>query len=204
MAISIIFFIIIGLILLRIFWLRLKASNAHSKNFQELPPKDQLAVLKECLLNSPAELNLQNLKSFLEKNSINCSIESYRPFIKQQLELRNKKDALEEDNQLFIQESQWLDQILPLEFNEASNAKEKGNLDEYISATLAGISRLYSDEAILQHLSELENDYPKAARLIQGYHELMELRDQSAADDESLSKLRQAKEAWEQELLQLD
>jgi len=201
MSISIILPIIVALILLRVFWLRLKASNAHNENFKQLPPKDQLAVLKECLLNSPAEINLQNLRFFLEKNGINQEIDSYRPFIRQQQELRNKKNALEEDNLLFNLEAQWLDQIAPLEFKEAEIAKQNGNNEGFITSSLEGINRLYSDESILSHLAQLAETYPKATRLTQMYRNLMELRDCSEADNDSLESLRKAKNAWEQDLL---
>jgi len=201
MSISIILPIAMGVVLLRILWLRLKASNAHNDNFKQLPPKDQLAVLKECLLNSPAELNLQNLGRFLVQNNISQEIESYRPFIKLQQELRNKKNALEEDNQLFNQEATWLDKILPLEFEAAREARQNGDQETFITASLEGINRLYSDEAILKHLSEIVPNYPKATTLIQMYHNLMELRDNSPADDKSLENLRKVKRAWEQELL---
>jgi GTP1/Obg family GTP-binding protein len=69
---------------------------------------------------------------------------------------------------------------------------------------LEGVARLYSDQAILNELESLVQDYPKAKQLAQGYRDLMDLRDQSGADEESLKKLRTAKEAWEKDLLQVD
>ena len=201
MSFTTIFTIIMSLVILRILWLRLKAANSHSENFKQLPPKDQLAVLKECLLNNPTETNLQNLKDFSQREKLNIDTESYRPFLKKQLELSKKKDALAEDNELFSQEALWMDRIRPLEFTEAEAARTESNTENYIVRTLEGISRLYSDEAILAELKKIENDYPKSATLSKNYVQLMELREQSLADDESLKKLRQAKTAWEEDLL---
>lgn len=193
-----------ALVLARIFWLKLKASNAHNKEFKQLSSKDQLAVLKECLLNSPAEINLHNLKIFLEKEGIHINEASYRPFIKQQQDLRNQKNAIEEDNKLFVLESQWLDQIRPFEFNEAEAYKTKGDIEAYISTSLEGINRLYSDEAIQEQLTKLFPSYPKARSLLNEYKNLTELRDSSTADDESLEQLRKAKETWVQNLLKYE
>ena len=65
---SIVFFVIMMLLLLRILRLRIRANSSRSESFKRLPPKDQLAVLKECLLNNPFEANLRNLADFAEKN----------------------------------------------------------------------------------------------------------------------------------------
>lgn len=201
MSASIILPLIMGLILLRIFWLRAKAAGTRTDNFKQLPQKDQLAVLKECLLNNPSEINLRNLEKFASESGIDLEAESYRPFMKLQQELRNKKNALEEDNQLYNQEAEWLDNIKPFEFQEAETAKESGDTTDYITKSLEGIARLYSDQAILDNLNKLTPCYPKSESLIQSYRELMELRDNSAADDESLQQLRKAKESWDNELL---
>lgn len=192
------------LLLLRVFWLKIKAASAQGENFKRLPPKDQLAVLKECLLNNPTEGNLQNLKDFARKNALNLDTESYRPFLKKQLELSRRKDALVEDNELFTAEAEWIDQIKPLEFEEAKQAKQENRQEDYILRTLEGIAKLYSDKAILSELAALVQDYPKAKQIAQGYCDLMDLRDRSGADDESLKKLRATKEAWEKDLLQVD
>ena len=192
------------LLLLRVFWLKIKAASAQGENFKRLPPKDQLAVLKECLLNNPTEGNLQNLKDFARKNALNLDVESYRPFLKKQLELSRRKDALAEDNELFTAEAEWIDQIKPLEFEEAKQAKQENRYEDYILRTLEGIAKLYSDKAILSELAALVQDYPKAKQIAQGYCDLMDLRDRSGADDESLKKLRATKEAWEKDLLQVD
>ena len=204
MSISSLFTIAIILILLRIFWLKIKDANMKGEGFKRLPPKDQLAVLKECLLNTPTNGNLQNLKDFCTKMGTDLDTESYRPFMQKQLELTRKKDALAEDNELFGTEAAWMDRIRPLEFEEAQSARQEGRHEDFILRTLEGIARLYSDEAILKGLGDLEADYPKARELAQGYRDLMELRDTSGADDDSLAKLRNAKAAWEENLLQID
>ena len=204
MSISTLFTIAIILILLRIFWLKIKDTNMKGEGFKRLPPKDQLAVLKECLLNNPTNGNLQNLKDFCTKMGTDLDTESYRPFMQKQLELTRKKDALAEDNELFGTEAAWMDCIRPLEFEEAQSARQEGRHEDFILRTLEGIARLYSDEAILKGLGDLEADYAKARELAQGYRDLMELRDTSGADDDSLAKLRNAKAAWEENLLQID
>ena len=204
MTLSTLFTIVMTLVLLRIFWLKIKDVSMKSESFKRLPAKDQLSVLKECLLNNPTTTNLQNLKEFADKQGANIDIESYRPFLKKQQELSSRKDALAEDNELFTAESEWIDKIRPLEFEEAKLAKQEKRFDDYILHSLEGVARLYSDEAILNELETLVQDYPKAKQLAQGYRELMNLRDHSGADDESLKKLRSAKESWEKDLLQVD
>lgn len=204
MSLSTLFTLIMVLVILRILWLRLKAANSHSESFKRLPPKDQLAILKECLLNNPAEVNLKNLEEFGQRQGLNLDIQSYRPFMDKQRELSKKKNALAEDNELFTEESRWIDNIRPLEFDEAIEAKNKGDTRGYIAATLEGIARLYSDEAITASLEELKTDYPKAVTLLEKYRELTELRDQSLADDDSLEKLRKAKQSWEDSLLDME
>ena len=69
------------LLLLRVLRLKIRANSARSESFKRLPPKDQLAVLKECLLNDPSESNLRNLSDFAERTSRTIDTESYRPFI---------------------------------------------------------------------------------------------------------------------------
>ena len=204
MTLSTLFTIVMTLILLRIFWLKIKDVSMKSESFKKLPAKDQLSVLKECLLNNPTETNLQNLREFTQKYSVEIDVESYRPFLKKQLELSRRKDALAEDNELFAAEAEWIDKILPLEFEEAKLAKQEKRHEDYILHSLEGVARLYSDQAILNELETLVQDYPKAQKLAQGYRDLMDLRDQSGADDESLKKLRSAKESWEKDLLQVD
>ena len=152
-------------------------------------------------MNSPSEGNLRNLANFAESNSLKIDAESYRPFLKSQMELHKHKDAIAEDNELYTAEADWMDKILPLEFQEAEEFKRNGETQKYIERTLEGIARLYSDEAILNALSELAPDYPHASELSESYKQLMQTRDESAADDKSLEKLRKQKEAWENDLL---
>lgn len=203
MTTSTLFTIAIILILLRVFWLRIKASGTQNENFKTLPAKDQLAVLKECLLNNPSERNFQNLKRFISEKNLDLDMETYRPYMKTQLELSKRKDALEEDNELYAQESRFMDQMEPLEFEEAREAKKTGDQETYITRSLEGIYRLYSDEAIEKALKELSPDYPKAELLLEGYRKLTQIRDESAADDKSLEALRKIRDQWEEDLLSI-
>ena len=198
---SIVFFIVMMLLLLRILRLRIRANSTRSESFKRLPPKDQLAVLKECLLNNPSETNLKNLGNFFEQTSQKIDIESYRPFLKSQLAIFGRKDAIAEDNELYAQECEWMDKIKPLEFEEAESFKQSNETQKYIERTLEGIARLYSDNAILEALAKLAPDYPHAIELAEGYKQLMQARDESTADDKSLEALRKQKDAWEEDLL---
>lgn len=198
---NLIFVIVITLVLLRALWLHIKASNAKTESFKALPPKDKLAVLKECLLNNPVEANLQNLAEFCKDQQIDIDAEAYRPFFAKQLELSKKKDAIAEDNALFEQESIWIDTILPFEFKEADDARASGDENKAIERTLEGISRLYSDQAIEKWLKSMESYYPKAASLLESYRTLVKLRDESNADEKSLEKLRKKRDAWQEDLL---
>jgi hypothetical protein len=204
MSLSTLFTIAIVLILLRVFWLKIKDVNLKSESFKKLPEKDQLAVLKECLLNNPTESNLSNLKDFFVRRGADLDVDSYRPFMKKQLELTRRKDALAEDNELFSSEAAWLDKIRPLEFEEAKKAHQENRREDSLTHSLEGIARLYSDDAILNELDALTAEYPKAKALAENYRKLIELRDNSGADDESLKQLRNAKTAWENDLLQVD
>ena len=198
---SIVFFIVMMLLLLRILRLRIRANSTRSESFKRLPPKDQLAVLKECLLNNPSETNLKNLGNFFEQTSQKIDIESYRPFLKSQLAIFGRKDAIAEDNELYAQECEWMDKIKPFEFEEAESFKQSNETQKYIERTLEGIARLYSDNAILEALAKLAPDYPHASELAEGYKQLMQARDESTADDKSLEALRKQKDAWEEDLL---
>lgn len=201
---GIFFFIAITLILMRVFWLRIKANSMRSESFKALPPKDQLAVLKECLLNNPTETNLRNLEELCKAQQIDADTESYRPFLAKQLEITKKTDAIAEDNELYAQESAWMDAIRPLEFAEAKDARENGDNNLAILRTVEGIARLYSDEAILSALRQLGDTYPKAEKLLEGYRKLMEIRDNSGADDKSLEALRKQRDAWQEDLLSIE
>lgn len=201
---NLIFVIVIMLVLLRALWLHIKASNAKTEAFKALPPKDKLAVLKECLLNNPAEANLQNLAEFCKANEIEIDTEAYRPFFAKQLELSKKKDAIAEDNELFDQESVWIDQIQPFEFKEAAEARDCGDERLALERTLEGISRLYSDQAIKKELKNMESSYSKATKLLENYEKLIKIRDESGADDKSLEKLRKQRDAWQEDLLTIE
>ena len=198
---SIVFFIAMMFLLLRILRLRIRANTTRSESFKRLPPKDQLAVLKECLLNNPSEANLRNLADFASRTSIKIDVESYRPFLKSQLEIFGRKDAIADDNELYAAETAWMDKIKPIEFEEAEAFKQENETQKYIERTLEGIARLYSDDAILETLAKLAPDYPHAGELAESYKQLMQTRDESLADDKSLEKLRKLKEAWEDDLL---
>lgn len=198
---SIVFFAAMMLLLLRILRLRIRANTTRSESFKRLPPKDQLAVLKECLLNNPSEANLRNLAEFAERSSLKIDVESYRPYLKSQLEIFGRKDAIAEDNELYTAETAWMDKITPFEFKEAEAFKSEGETQKYIERTLEGIARLYSDDAILEALAKLAPDYPHANELAESYKQLIQTRDESLADDKSLEKLRKQKEAWEEDLL---
>ena len=198
---SIVFFIAMMFLLLRILRLRIRANTTRSESFKRLPPKDQLAVLKECLLNNPSEANLRNLAEFASRTSLKIDIESYRPYLKSQLEIFGRKDAIADDNELYAAETAWMDKITPIEFEEAEAFKQENETQKYIERTLEGIARLYSDDAILDALAKLAPDYPHAGELAESYKQLMQNRDESLADDKSLEKLRKQKEAWEDDLL---
>lgn len=201
---NLIFVIVIMLILLRALWLHIKASNAKTESFKALVPKDKLAVLKECLLNNPVEANLQNLAEFCKSQEIEIDIDAYRPFFAKQLALSKKKDAIAEDNELFEQESIWIDTILPLEFKEADEARAAGDEKLALERTLEGISRLYSDQAIEKSLKNMESYYAKASSLLKSYENLVKVRDESGADDKSLEKLRKQRDAWQEDLLTIE
>lgn len=201
MTASTLFAIAIALILLRVFWLRIKASSTQTEQFKQLSPKDQMAILKECLMNNPTERNFQNLKSFITEKGMDLDLESYRPYMTTQLELSKRTDALAEDNELFTKESKFMDLLEPLEFTEARKAKQSGDQETYINRSLEGISRLYSDEAIEGALEKLIPEYPKAQKILEDYKNLVQLRDESLADDKSLEALRKARDQWEEDLL---
>lgn len=198
---SIIFAIAIALILLRVLYLRIKANSLESDSFKDMLPKDKLAVLKECLLNNPTRATLANLDTFLKEQGIETDTESYRPYMERQLQLLRKKNAIAEDNELYTEETAWVDRIRPLEFAEAEKALAEGDESSFVDRMLEGISRLYSDEAILNELSKLEPRYAKATSLIDGYKKLIALRDESSADDKSLEVLRKQRDAWMNDLL---
>ena len=192
------------LLFARIFWAHVKANNANTQAFKKLAPKDKLAVLKECLLNNPTETNLQNLAVFLKEIESDLDIQSYKPLMERQLALADKKESLAEWDKLYVEQSDWVDQIEPLEFAEAIAAKGSGDIETYVTRPLEGISRLYSDAAIESALKQLEPDYPKAKDLLLSYLQLVETCAESGADDKSLEKLRKQRDAWVEDLLTIE
>ncbi len=192
------------LLFIRIFWAHVKANNAHTEAFKRLAPKDKLAVLKECLLNNPTETNLQNLADFLKDSGTDLDVRSYKPLMERQLALADKKENLDQWDKLYIEQCVWVDQVLPLEFAEARAAKDCGDTETYISRSLEGVSRLYSDSAIESSLKQLESDYPKAKALLLSYTELVNACAESGADDKSLEALRKKRDAWIEDLLTIE
>ena len=192
------------LLFIRIFWAHVKANNANTQAFKNLPPKDKLAVLKECLLNNPTETNLQNLANFIKETGSDLDVRSYMPLMKRQLALADKKGNLAEWDKLYTEQCDWVDQIRPLEFNEAKVAREAGDIETYIIRSLEGVSRLYSDGAIEEALRQLESDYPKAQKLLSGYMQLVDACSESGADDKSLEALRKKRDAWIEDLLTVE
>lgn len=192
------------LLFIRIFWAHVKANNANTQAFKNLAPKDKLAVLKECLLNNPTETNLQNLGNFLKESGSDLDIQSYKPLMERQLALADKKENLSEWDKLYMEQSDWVDQIRPLEFTEAEESQKDGDTNSYIERSLEGISRLYSDMAIEDALRRLEPDYPKAQALLSSYLQLIEDCNTSGADDKSLESLRKKRNAWVEDLLTIE
>ena len=192
------------LLFIRIFWAHVKANNANTQAFKNLAPKDKLAVLKECLLNNPTETNLQNLGNFLKESGSDLDIQSYKPLMERQLALADKKENLSEWDKLYMEQSDWVDQIRPLEFTEAEESQKDGDTNSYIERSLEGISRLYSDRAIEDALRRLEPDYPKAQALLSSYLLLVEDCNTSGADDKSLESLRKKRNAWVEDLLTIE
>ena len=192
------------LLFIRIFWAHVKANNAHTEAFKRLAPKDKLAVLKECLLNNPTETNLQNLADFLKTADTDLDVQSYKPLMERQLALADKKENLDQWDKLYIEQCAWIDQIQPIEFTEAKAARDDGDTETYISRSLEGVSRLYSDQAIENALEQLEPEYPKAKALLSSYTELVNACNESKADDKSLEALRKKRDAWVEDLLTVE
>lgn len=201
---SLIFVIVIMILLLRVVYLRLKANSIKAESFRNLADRDKLAVLKECLLNSPSRANLENLAEFAKAHGAEVDTAPYLKFIERHMRNAWGKNAIAEDNELYAEESAWLDAIRPLEFADAEEAKTAGDTTGYIERSLEGISKLYSDEAIIAELSKLEPVHAKAASLIEGYRELVKIRDASEADEKSLESLRKKRDAWMKDLLTTD
>ena len=201
MIATILFSVAVFLVFSRIFYLRMKAHNAKTEAFLRLPPKDKMAVLKECLLNDPTETNLRNLDEFCRDSGAKFDAEGYRPFIAEQLELARARANYVECDRLYVKECEYIDRTAPLEVAEAEVERGAGNAHAAIARTLEGISRLYSDKAIVDALTALEPEYPKAGELRESYRALAAACDASGADEKSLEVLRKQKEAWLSDLL---
>ena len=185
---SLLFVIFIMILLLRVVYLRLKANSVKAESFRNLSDRDKMAVLKECLLNTPTRTNLENLTEFAKAHGFD-------------VDTAWGKNAIAEDNEIYAAESAWIDAIRPLEFAEAEKARTEGDMDAFVERSLEGVSRLYSDEAIMAELENLVPHHPKAKSLIAGYRDLIAARDASEADDKSLEALRKKRDAWMSALL---
>jgi hypothetical protein len=160
-----------------------------------------MAVLKECLLSTPTRANLENLAEFAKEHGFDVDTAPYLKFIERHMQNAWGKNAIAEDNEIYTAESAWVDDIRPLEFAEAEKARADGDMETFVRCSLEGVSRLYSDEAIMAELGKLVPHYPKAKSLIEGYRDLIAARDASEADDKSLETLRKKRDAWMKDLL---
>lgn len=198
---SLLFVIVIMILLLRVVYLRLKANSIKAESFRNLSDQDKMAVLKECLLNTPTRTNLENLAEFAKARGFDVDTATYLKFIERHMQNAWGKNAIAEDNEIYAAESVWVDAIRPLEFAEAEKARAGGDMDAFVRCSLEGISRLYSDEAVMADLEKLIPHCAKAKSLIDGYRDLIAARDASEADDKSLEKLRKKRNAWMKELM---
>jgi hypothetical protein len=198
---SLLFVIAIMILLLRVVYLRLKANSIKAESFRNLSDRDQMAVLKECLLNTPTRANLENLAEFAKARGFDVDTAAYLKFIERHMKNAWGKNAIAEDNEIYAAESAWVDAIRPLEFAEAEKARADGDMETFVKCSLEGASRLYSDEAIMAELEKLVPHCAKAKSLIAGYRDLIAARDASEADDKSLEALRKKRDAWMNELL---
>ena len=201
MTAAIIFTLLLALLLFRAFVLHLRATDLDNPRFHSLPRESRLAILKERILESPSEKNLNNLGAFLLAEGIHVDMESYRPLLAEQLRISRQENAIALDNDLYIREAEWMDKISPFEFEIARKQKEDGKIDEFIRTYLQGVLRYYSDEKIEEALQNLTPDFPQAAEMLNAYRQLKALRDSSPADEISIEKLAQAKKEWMESLL---
>ena len=201
MTAAIIFTLLLALLLFRAFVLHLRATDLDNPRFHSLPRESRLAILKERILESPSEKNLNNLGAFLLAEGIHVDMESYRPLLAEQLRISRQENAIALDNDLYIREAEWMDKISPFEFEIARKQKEDGKIDEFIRTYLQGVLRYYSDEKIEEALQNLTPDFPQAAEMLNAYRQLKALRDSSPADEISIEKLAQVKKEWMESLL---
>lgn len=204
MSLTLLFTALIFFIIGRSILLRWRASRLDAAEFRQLDPAVQLAILKERLLELPSERNLQNIESFAKENGLATDINSYRQLIQEQMQLSKEKEAMALDNLLYERQTEWIDSITPFEFSLAKEAKEKGEMDDFIEWSLEGVLRLYSDKKIESALSELEPFYPKAKELLDQYLSLKKTRDDSAPTDSVLDKLKAEKQAWVEAIRELN
>lgn len=204
MSLTVVFTALVFFIIGRSILLRWRAGRLDAAEFRQLDPAVQLAILKERLLEMPSERNLQNIESFAKENGLATDINSYRQLIQEQMQLSKEKDAMALDNLLYERQTEWIDSITPFEFSLAKEAKEKGEMDDFIEWSLEGVLRLYSDKKIESALSELEPFYPKAKELLDQYLSLKKTRDDSAPTDSVLDKLKAEKQAWVEAIRELN
>mgnify|MGYP001253652663 FL=1 len=204
MSLTVVFTALVFFIIGRSILLRWRAGRLDAAEFKQLEPAVQLAVLKERLLELPSERNLQNIESFAKENGLATDINSYRQLIQEQMQLSKEKEAMALDNLLYEKQTEWIDSITPFEFSLAKEAKEKGEMDDFIEWSLEGVLRLYSDKKIESALSELEPFYPKAKELLDQYLSLKKTRDDSAPTDSVLDKLKAEKQAWVEAIRELN
>lgn len=201
MTAAILFTVAIVLILFRVFVLHLRETDLDNKTFVKLPKEVQLAILKERVLETPSERQLENLGIYLEKAGRPVNIETYRPLLAEQLRISRDANAIELDNALYAKESAWMDQIEPFEFAMARAKKSEGDTEAFVKLYLQGVLRYYSDEKIENALEALIPEHAPAEKMLADYRALKVLRDESGADDASIEKLSRAKELWAKSLV---
>lgn len=204
MSLTLLFTALIFFIIGRSLLLRWRASRLDAAEFRQLDPAVQLAVLKERLLEMPSERNLQNIEEFAKNKGYRIDLDSYRLLVQEQMHLSKEKEAMALDNLLYEKQTEWIDSITPIEFSLAKEAKEKGEVDDFVEWSLEGVLRLYSDKKIESALSELEPFYPKAKTLLEQYLSLKILRDDSAPTDSVLEELKAKKQAWVEAVRELN
>lgn len=200
MTATILFTIALALVLFRAFVLHRRETDIASESFARLPREVRLAILKERVLETPSERNLQNLGIFLKAEGIEADIESYRPLLAEQLRLGREENAIALDEELYARESEWMDRIEPFEFAEAQRLKASGDEKCFAKAYFQGVLRYYSDEKIESSLEAIIPTHPEAQKLFDGYRKLKALRDSSGADEASIERLARAKEEWAAEV----
>jgi hypothetical protein len=204
MSLTLLFTALIFFIIGRSLLLRWRASRLDAAEFRQLDPAVQLAILKERLLEMPSERNLQNIEEFAKNKGYRIDLDSYRLLVQEQMHLSKEKEAMALDNLLYEKQTEWIDSITPIEFSLAKEAKEKGEVDDFVEWSLEGVLRLYSDKKIESALSELEPFYPKAKTLLEQYLSLKILRDDSAPTDSVLEELKAKKQAWVEAVRELN